>query len=361
MKKEARQTDAAWVKGLLGWFRCHQRAMPWRDHPDPYAVWISEMMLQQTQVSTVMPYFERFMARFPSVQALAKEALSDVLRLWEGLGYYARARNLHKAAGIIVQQHAGQLPASAAALQDLPGFGPYSAAAVASICFNEPVSVLDGNVMRVLARLLRLHGDVRRPAVRRKMIDYLDVHIPKKNPGGFNQAMMELGALVCRPRRPQCGQCPLAVVCLAFQAGEAEQLPEKKARKKTPVVGRAAVWVCRQDRVLVVRRGASAMLGGLWELPSVDILPGESPSAAAIRAARERAGVKVAIIGHAGRERQVYSHFELKLHIFKARRMSGRLHAQPGEAVQWLALDALDTLPFDNASRRVLTRLSKEL
>ena len=346
------------MKPLLGWFRRHQRAMPWRGHPDPYAVWISEMMLQQTQVAAVMPYFERFMARFPSVQALAVAELSNVLRLWEGLGYYARARHLHAAAGIIVRDHCGQLPASAAALQELPGFGPYSAAAVASICFNEPVPVLDGNVIRVLARFLRLRGDVRRLEFRRKMLDYLGAHIPKKNPGDFNQAMMELGALVCRPRRPQCGQCPLAAVCLAFRAGEAEQLPEKQVRKKIPVVERAAVWTCRQTRVLAVRRDASAMLGGLWELPSADILPGESPSAAAIRAVRKRAGVKVAIIGPAGMERQVYSHFELKLHLFKARWVRGRIRAQPGEAVQWLALDALDTLPFDNASRRVLKRLS---
>ena len=357
MRRDAIQADAAWVKRLLGWFRRHQRAMPWRGHPDPYAVWISEMMLQQTQVATVMPYFERFMARFPSVRALANADLSDVLRLWEGLGYYARARHLHAAAGIIVRDHRGQLPASAAALQALPGFGPYSAAAVASICFNEPVPVLDGNVIRVLARLLRLHGDVRRPEIRRKMLDYLGTCISKKNPGDFNQAMMELGALVCRPRQPQCGQCPLAADCLALRAGEAGQLPQKKARKKTPVVERAAVWVCRQKRVLVVRRCASAMLGGLWELPSADILPDELPQDAAMRAAQERAGVKVAIIGPAGRERQVYSHFELKLHLFKARWISGRLCAQAGEAAKWLALDALDTVPFDNASRRVLNRL----
>ncbi|MCS7300931.1 MAG: A/G-specific adenine glycosylase, partial [Fimbriimonadales bacterium] len=214
--------DAEWVselrRALLRWFEAHKRPTPWRDNPDPYRVWVSEVMLQQTQTATVIPYFERFIARFPDVQALADAPLEEVLRYWEGLGYYARARNLHKAARMIVQ-NGGRLPATADRLRELPGIGAYTAGAIASIAFGQPTPVVDGNVIRVLARLLWLKGDLKAAPAQKQLWRISEQLIDPQRPGDFNQAIMELGSTVCTPTQPRCSECPVSHLCAAYQRG----------------------------------------------------------------------------------------------------------------------------------------------
>ncbi len=244
---------------LLAWFSRERRALPWREEPrDPYRVWISEVMLQQTRVDVVIPYFLRFVQRFPTLGALAAAPLDDVLALWSGLGYYSRARNLHRAA-----LAAGRtLPRTRDALLELPGFGPYTAAAVASLAFGEDVPLVDGNVARVMARLFRLDGDARAQAWS-KAAELL----PPGRAGAFNEALMELGALICLPRTPRCGACPLALLCEGKD--EPGRFPAKKDRKPRPLLLWRAVALRRRDgAVLLARRPEGALFAGLWDLPA---------------------------------------------------------------------------------------------
>ena len=244
--------------------------MPWRETSDPYAVWVSEVMLQQTRVDAVIPYWERWMARFPSVEALSEADLDDVLVHWQGLGYYSRARNLHRAARVVRERHGGEVPGEAEALRLLPGVGEYTAGAVASIAFGRRVPAVDGNVRRVLSRL----HDLESPgaAELRRLADDL---VPADRPGDFNQALMELGATLCTPRAPRCGECPLAEWCVARKRGVQEQRPRPKARKPVPEEDvETAVVVARDGAVLLVRRPEDGLLGGMWEPPGDHRPPG---------------------------------------------------------------------------------------
>lgn len=287
---------------LLAWYAAGRRDLPWRAaRADPYAVWVSEIMLQQTQVATALPYYQRWMARFPDVASLAAAPLDDVLSAWQGLGYYARARNLHAAARAVVAEHGGRLPATAAALRALPGIGEYTAAAVASIAFGEPVAAVDGNIERVMARWHGIADDVGRAAGRRAVRAAAARWVVGPAPGDVNQALMELGATVCTPRGPRCGECPIAPGCAARLGGRPEGLPVK-AR---PAAARHAAAVAlvvrdRDGRWLVARRPARGLLGGLWEFPlahvamMLDGAPGETPDLAAAAAmARARLGLAV--------------------------------------------------------------------
>ena len=228
-------------RSLLKWYDEHQRDLPWRNTTDPYPVWISEVMLQQTQVQTVIPYYLKFLEHFPSVAALAKADTDALLRLWAGLGYYSRARNLQKAAQIIVEQFGGRFPQSYTDVLALPGIGRYTAAAIVSIAFGQPYAVLDGNVSRVLARLLSMSGDPKSSAVQNRLWAAAQQLLPRARPGDFNQAVMELGATVCSPRQPRCLLCPWTRQCLARQQGQQELLPEKARRRKSRRSLRAAV------------------------------------------------------------------------------------------------------------------------
>jgi A/G-specific adenine glycosylase len=255
-------TVNAFRRGLLLWYARRRRALPWRRTRDPYRIWVSEIMLQQTRVATVIPYYRRWIRQFPTVQALARASQARVLKWWEGLGYYARARHLHRAAKQVAREG---LPATAAQWQTLPGVGPYTAAAIASMAFGEAVPVVDGNVARVLARVFGIRQNVRRPATLRRLRSLAADLIPATRPGDFNQALMELGALVCRPVGPRCGECPLRRVCRAPGDG----LPNRGRRPgiQPVVITAAAVW--RGRRLLVRQRPARGSLGGLWELPVV--------------------------------------------------------------------------------------------
>ncbi len=347
-------STVAWVRALLDWFAVHRRPMPWRDNPQPYMVWISEMMLQQTQVVTVGPYFARFMRRFPTVEALAGAPLEAVLRCWQGLGYYARARHLHEAARRVVAELDGRLPTSAEGLRALPGIGPYSAAAIASIAFGEAVPAVDGNVVRVFARFWKLTDDSTRPAFREQLAARLADCQDRAAPGDFNQAVMELGALVCRPRQPDCAACPLLRWCQARAAGVAADLPVKPARKAVPHQHFAVAVVVRDGRVLVARRPATGLLGGLWEFPGGPVAAGESWPDAVVRVATATTGLDVAVEAPLEAVRHAFSHLEHTLHPFLCRCRSGRLRAPPGTLLRWSTPRALDRRPWSAAMLRIV-------
>lgn len=297
---------------LKHWDRGH-RDLPWRRTRDPYRVWVSEVMLQQTQVETVIPYYRRFLRAFPTVRRLARAPLGRVLKLWEGLGYYGRARNLHAAARRVVREHGGRLPRERDALLALPGIGRYTVGAIRSIAFGAPDPVLDGNVIRILARLTACRDDPRKPASRERLWEVAAKLVPQRRPGDFNQALMELGALVCTPRTPRCDECPLRSRCRAYRLGRPEDFPVRAPRPKVPRREGVAALIVRNGRVLVVRRPVEGLLGGLWETPWVYRKRGESPPAAARRAARERAGIAVRPGAAQTPIEHAFTHFHLTL------------------------------------------------
>ena len=265
----------AWVADLLAWYRSRERPMPWRGHPDPYAVWVSEIMLQQTQVETVRPYFTRFLAAFPDIPSLAAAEDEPLLKAWEGLGYYTRVRNLRKAAQRLMAEHGGALPRTVEGLRALPGVGDYTAAAIASICFGLPVPVVDGNVARVFARRNLLDGDFHKPAPRRALADWLTPHIAASgDPAAFNQAMMDLGAQICTPRNPRCDDCPLCPTCQAAEQGRQADFPAPPPAKTLPErTGAALLLRDAQGRLLLAKHPGDRLLAGFWELPAPDTLP----------------------------------------------------------------------------------------
>ncbi len=267
---------------LLGWYRRQGRSLPWRAARDPYRIWVSEVMLQQTQVATALEYYQRFVRRFPTVASLARARESDVLASWSGLGYYRRARHLHAAAQSVVREHAGRIPDDAEQFGSLPGVGRYTTGAVLSIAFGRPLPVLDGNVARVLSRLWALPASVRDPRGARALWGLAEALVPKTKPGDWNQALMELGALVCTPRSPLCGSCPVASHCEALAHGQVDRFPPVAPRPRTVRLRWALAWIERRGRVLVTQR-SGALLGGLWEPPVAELAGPADPAHAGSR------------------------------------------------------------------------------
>lgn len=331
--------------------------MPWRDRPLPYDVWVSEVMLQQTQVGTVIPYFKRFIARFPNVQALAAADLQDVLKVWEGLGYYSRARNLHRAARLVCKEFNGRLPGTFGALQEIPGIGPYIAAAIASIAFDQPVPVVDGNVLRVFARFWGIEDDIRDARTRATLFDRLAPVVAACNPSDFNQAMMELGALVCSPRTPKCGTCPLQTGCVAFAAGRTIDLPFKSRKAPVPHYDIAVGVVLHDGKILIGRRRETQMLGGLWEFPGGKMKPGESAEAAVVRELREETGLHVRVHQKYCTVNHAYTHFKITLHAYACDVLSGTARPRSADALKWVPLKALRDYPFPTANRKVIAAI----
>jgi A/G-specific adenine glycosylase len=260
----------AFHRDLPRWYRRHQRKLPWRDSRDPYRIWVSEIMLQQTRVETVRPYYARWLRAFPTIQALARASDDRVLKLWEGLGYYSRARNLHRAAQIVVRERGGHLPRTAEGLLMLPGIGRYTAGAIASIAFGERVPLVDGNVARVFARIFAIRANVKSPHTLQSLWRLAENLLPDTNPGDFNQALMELGALVCTPAAPHCETCPMRQVCAARASGLAEQLPNRGDAPRTVHLVVKAAFVKSGSRILLKRRPRQGLLANFWELPAAD-------------------------------------------------------------------------------------------
>ena len=332
---------------LLPWFARARRSLPWRAEPrDPYRVWVSEVMLQQTRVEVVEPYYLRFLQRFPTLDALAAAQEDEVLALWSGLGYYARARNLHRAARTALDR--GGLPRSAADLRELPGFGAYTAAAVASLAFGEQVPVVDGNVARVLARVLRLQGDP--VQVRERAWRIAPDLLPARRAGEFNEALMELGALICAPRNPVCDACPLSDGCAARRSGNPEAFPAPKRRTVRPVLVWAAPALFRGDAVLLRKRADDDLFAGLWDLPSAPVVGGDVTGA--LRRALSRCGItRTPRLKAAGEVRQILTHRDVRVLLFRGQR---RAPLRDGETVRWARSADVESLGVSSLARKCL-------
>ena len=344
-------------RALLAHYDANPRPMPWRGEVDPYRIWVSEVMLQQTRVETVRDRYEPFLRLFPHVSALAGATEDRVLKAWEGLGYYARARNLRRAAQAIDTDHRGRLPDDVAGLRSLPGFGPYTAAAVASIAFGRTTAVVDGNVVRVLTRLLDERRDAASAVVRARVQAAADRLIDPERPGDWNQAIMDLGATVCAPRQPSCSSCPWSKACAARAAGTASSLPTKSKKTKRPHLEIAAALVWRRGSILIGRRPTDGLLGGLWEFPGGKREAGESLEQACAREVLEETGLRVEVVEPFARVEHAFTHFSISLHVFHGRILGGRLRARGVENLRFVELDALDSYAFPRANRRVLDAL----
>ncbi len=336
----------AFHRDLLAWYHHAKRPLPWRDTRDPYAIWVSEIMLQQTRVDQALPYYQRFMAAFPTVESLADANLDAVLRAWEGLGYYARARNLHRAARMVRDCLEGQVPDSFSGLRALPGVGSYTAGAILSIAFEKPVAAVDANVRRVLARAFaQCDGNAIRQLA--------GALVPREAPGTFNQALMELGAAVCTPRAPSCNICPLRQPCRARAMDAVDSFPPRKRKKATPHYDVAAAMILDSSgRLLVQRRAEEGLLGGLWELPGGKREPGETLEGACSRELREELGVDVDVGERTHAIAHAYSHFRITLHVFRCRIRSGQPASR--RPLRWVLPSDLQKLAFPRATRRVL-------
>jgi len=312
-------------------------------------------MLAQTTVAAVVPYFNRWIREYPDVLRLARAPRRKVLRSWQGLGYYERARNLHRAAKIIVHKHGGRIPDDPHQLSRLPGFGPYTAAAVLSLAFNRPYPVIEANVRRVLMRLLCLRGESG-PGQDRLIRERLESLASKRKPGAFNQAMMELGALVCRPRSPLCVSCPVASFCLAYKRGEQEIIPRPKKREVRRIEAVIAV-IRHQDRYLIQKRPEKGLMAGLWEFPGGKIEPGESPERALRREIREELGLELGRVETLLEVKHAYTRFQVRLRVF-----GSRLDEKPslrGRDLRWVGLRSLRHFPFPSGSAKVVDFLAK--
>jgi A/G-specific adenine glycosylase len=362
---------------LLAWFAEHARPLPWRTAGpspaigtasgparDPYRTWLSEVLAQQTRLEVVVPRYGQFLRRFPSLPALAEAPLDEVLAAFSGLGYYARARNLHAAARLALERHGG-LPTTYDALRALPGLGPYTAAAVASLAFGEQVALVDGNVARVLARIFRLPGDSQ--AVRKEAWALAPTLLPEGRAGSFNEALMELGALVCTPRSPGCAACPLRAACGAAQGGDADAFPAAKARKVRPVLLRAALFVRRPDgRVLLERQPEGSLFAGLWDLPFAPLRSagGARAASATVAASLLPAGVRLANPPRRiGAVQATLTHRLLDVQLFAAEAARGARTPRPyRERLRWVdpTEEALAGLGLSSLARRELAACLEE-
>lgn len=315
-------------------------------------------MAQQTRLDTVLPYFERWMARFPTIADLAAASQQDVLNLWEGLGYYSRARNLHKAAKIVAAEHAGKLPSDPAALRALPGIGPYTAGAIASMAFGRDEPAVDGNVKRVLARVFGVEIPVNTSAGEKAIWQLAADQLPAGQAPAYNQALMDLGAAVCTPRRPDCGGCPLQSECIAFRQNKQADLPRKKAKKAVPHYFVAAAVLRKNDRVLIAQRPENGLLGGLWEFPGGKQEPGEELTACLQREIKEELGVTIRVGAGIGIFKHAYSHYKVTLHAFACSLLGGQ-EPRPLEAsdLLWVRLDQLDDFPMGKLDRHISRKL----
>jgi len=336
---------------LLKWYSKHGRTMPWRDHPDPYAVWVSEIMLQQTRVETVIPYFEKWMKLFPDIPSLANASERDVLNAWEGLGYYSRARNLHKAAKIVASNFNGQLPRDLTALRTLPGIGRYTVGAIASISFKMDEPTLDGNLRRVFSRLYDVTEFADSPVGEKILWDVAAQNLPKGKAGDYNQALMDLGATICLPKNPRCLLCPLMNMCKARENGTQELRPVLKAKKQVPQYIHAAAVIVERGSVLLSQRPADGLLGGMWEFPNARVE--QDPAAELEKALRSanriqiKRGEALGIVSHA------YSHFKVVVHAFRCASVS----IPKDKKLKWVKLSELENYPMGKVDRQIAQKL----
>ncbi len=339
---------------LLAWFDQNQRSMPWRETKDPYAIWVSEVMLQQTRVETVIPYYLRWMEAFPTVQALAGANQEEVLKLWEGLGYYSRGRNLHKAAQMVMDELGGVMPLTSQALEKLPGIGRYTAAAIASIAYDEVVPVVDGNVKRVLSRWFDFEIEVNTPAGEKYCWELATEIVSQTRTGDYNQAMMELGALICLPTNAKCAACPVQQFCVAFKNATVEERPVKKSKKEVPTVRvGAAVMMDKTGKVLITKRPQDAMLAGMWEFPGGKQEAGEEIKSTVARELQEEMQLEVRATEKLGTYRHAYTHFKVVLDAYFCEIIGGTMKLIYADDAQWVKIESLNDYPMGKIDRMI--------
>jgi A/G-specific adenine glycosylase len=340
---------------LLNWYRVQGRTLPWRDmhRADPYAVWVSEIMLQQTRVETVIPYFEKWMKLFPGIDDLAKASEQDVLNAWEGLGYYSRARNLHKAAKIVAEQYKGRLPRDPEQLRALPGIGRYTLGAIASIAFGMDEATLDGNLRRVFSRLFNVSEPADQPAVEEQLWRHAAQNLPKGQAGDYNQALMDLGAMICVPKNPHCLICPLMEMCQARKNGTQEQRPVLKPKKASPRYIHAAGVIVKNRRVLLAKRPADGLLGGMWEFPNGRV--DGDPARELVRLLKAGYGLKIQRKDALGTIQHAYTHFKITVHAFRCLPLS----VPRAKNLKWVLISELENHPMGRVDRRISELLTQ--
>jgi A/G-specific adenine glycosylase len=345
---------------LLAWYHAHKRILPWRGHPPPsaYAVWVSEIMLQQTRVEAVIPYFENWMRLFPDVRAMAQASEHEVLNAWEGLGYYSRARNLHRAAKIVVDKHNGEIPRDLDALRELPGIGRYTLGAIASIAFGMDVAALDGNIKRVYARIFDIAEPVDSAAGENRLWDLAERNLPEGHAGDYNQALMDLGATICVPKNPRCLICPVIQLCQARQNGTQNLRPVKMPKKEVPHYVHAAAVIIERGRVLLAQRPSHGLLGGMWEFPNGRVngepareLPHALRAGYNLRLRVKRDSKKVESLGLV---QHGYSHFKVTVHVFACELVS----RPDGTNLKWVSLKNLEAYPMGKIDRQIANRIT---
>ncbi len=340
-------------KKLLEWFKRNKRDLPWRKTKDPYAIWVSEMMLQQTQVETVIPYYKNFLSTFPTLQHLAEADLSEVLKVWEGLGYYSRARNLHRAAKMVLNRFRGKIPNSLNALLSLPGIGRYTAGAILSIAYNQEAPILDGNVKRVLARLFAISKNPEKKDMEHLLWKISESLIPKNRARFFNQALMDLGAMICAPKRPICLSCPLSTLCKGYLSGAPEHFPPRFNKRKIPQRRGMVAIIQRDGKVLLQQRPFEGFLGGLWEFPNWEINERGSERVRLRNEIKKEMGLNVEVKGLMGTFTQTYSHFKLTLHAFYCQPLGRKKKGR------WVSINQLDRFPMSRIHRKIAYTLNR--
>ncbi|MFD1040068.1 A/G-specific adenine glycosylase [Virgibacillus byunsanensis] len=341
---------SAFQQDLLRWYETSKRNLPWRKDQDPYKIWVSEIMLQQTKVDTVVPYFERFMNQFPTVYDLADANEQEVLKVWEGLGYYSRARNLQNAVREVVATYNGEIPSSPDQLGALKGVGPYTKGAILSIAFNQPEPAVDGNVMRVLSRVLKIEEDIAIPRVKKLFESYVKELISKEDPSSFNQGIMELGALVCTPKSPSCMLCPVQEYCKAFAEGIEEELPIKSKSKKQKTVPYVALLICNNhNQYIIEKRSEKGLLANLWQFPMVPI--NEIGMDHLENWFESEYGVSITLNRKQGNLKHVFSHIIWQLEIYEARTNQQEVN---DDRLKMVDQETMDTFPFPVSHQKMM-------
>jgi len=353
--KKLNKADTAFVqKGLLEWFGKNQRALPWRKAYEPYQVWISEIMLQQTQVKTVIPYFDRWMKEFPNIKSVAEAKEDKILKLWEGLGYYSRARNIQKAAKLIVDKHGGKFPSDYDDILALPGVGKYTAGAIASIAFNQDRPLVDGNVIRVLSRLFFYTQNTRLPEAEKQIWQWAKEILPKGKARDFNQALMEFGALRCTPSATDCGACPLKSRCKAYERDMVDQIPDRGPKKESKNIKVAIAVIRKGDKVFIQKRPSIGLMAGLWEFPGGKVEKGESALKALHREVKEEVGISIKNVKRIKKIKHAYTSFKVDLHCFEAEHEAGKIELKSASDGRWVRLSDLEKYPFPAANIQLI-------
>lgn len=333
-------------KAIIFWYRRYRRSLPWRESRDPYRVWVSEVMLQQTRIETVIPYYHRFMKRFPDIVRLAEADMETLLKRWEGLGYYSRARNMQLAAKMIVKKHGGTFPDSADGLLTLPGIGDYIAAAVGSICFDLPVAVVDGNVKRVLSRLFVVKHPVNDAKSKPVYAELATTILDRIRAGEFNQAVMELGQRICTPRNPCCADCPIRKQCSASRKGHVADYPVRLSRARPPLKKMLLAVVIHGRKWLVVKRPEKGLLGGLWELPGGEMRGSRGSRRSVADMVAAQYNLRVTDIRKQGTVRHAYTHFRVSADVYTCRYESGSVTTPDSAGHRWIRPEEIDRFPF---------------